>query len=40
MIRISQRTRRGLAEALGVPSVIGGVAAALLILYQLFGAAA
>lgn len=38
MIRISQRTLRGLAEAVGIPIVIGGLVAALLILHQLLGA--
>jgi hypothetical protein len=32
MIRLSERTRRGLAEAIGIPTIIGGLALVLLTL--------
>jgi len=40
MIQLSERTRRGLAEAIGAPSIIGGLTLALLVLSRMFGAAA
>ena len=40
MIHLSQRARRGLAEAVGIPSVIAGITTILLVLHQLFGAGA
>ena len=40
MIHLSQRTLRGFAEAVGIPSVIGGITAILLFLHQLFGTGA
>jgi hypothetical protein len=40
MIQLSERTRRGLAEAFGIPGVIGGLVLALLVLSRVFGAAA
>ncbi len=36
MTHMSKRTLRGLAEAIGIPSVICGIATALLILHQIF----
>ena len=40
MIRLSKRTRRGLAEAIGVPGVLGGLMLALLLIGKIFEAAA
>ena len=40
MNQLNGRVRRGLAEAVGVPGVIGFLILALLILSQMFGTAA
>jgi hypothetical protein len=37
MIHLSERTRRGLAEAVGIPTIIGGLALVLLTLTQVLG---
>ena len=37
MIQLSERTRRGLAEAIGIPSIIGGFVLVLLTLTQVLG---
>jgi len=38
MLRLSDRTRRGLLEAIGVPGVFGGLAVVLLLVGQMVGA--
>jgi hypothetical protein len=39
MRKLSDRTRRGLMESLGVPGLLGGLALAILVLGQVFGTA-
>jgi len=39
MNQLHERTRRGLVEAIGVPSIIGILILALLVLSQMFGTA-
>lgn len=39
MLRLSERTRRGLREALGIPGFLTAVTLVLLLFLQVFGAA-
>ena len=39
MIRLSERTRRGLGEAIGLPGSLGGTVALLLLLLNWLGGA-
>ena len=38
MIKLSERTRRGLGEAIGTPTFIGGLALAILIVIEVANA--
>ncbi len=40
MVKLRERTRRGLTEAIGVPTIIGALALVLLVLSRMFGATA
>jgi gamma-glutamyltranspeptidase len=40
MIQLSDRTRRGLVEAMGIPGIIAGLMLLLLVFGRIFGAAA
>lgn len=39
MIKLSERTRRGLTEAIGTPTTIGGLVLAFLLIVETVGAA-